>query len=424
VVVVGAGFAGLAAADELVRAGADVTVLEARDRVGGRVFSQPFAGAVIERGAEFILPDYEVMLGYAERFGLTPVRKGTLYGYREPRGAGAVPLEAMGAGFRAAAAAGAPDSAAPDSAGGPDLAGAANPRESVRDALARLGIDPVVAEALCARLEVSCTHPADDLDASVLREGAGAFGTFDTFTLAGGNDTLARAIAAELGDRVRLSAPVTRVSDDGDGVRVGGTDFELRADAAVLSVPCTLTDAIAFDPPLPDGKHAALRDAAVGHAAKLFVGLREPAAPSAVLSVTERYWCYTQLNAAGEPAPFVGAFAGTAAALERLRVVDGPARWLASLTALRADLTLDCDTALLCEWDPDPWARGAYTARALRTPMDDAALAAPVGRLAFAGEHTAGAWHGLMEGALRSGVRAAAEALTASAAQPLSRRRP
>ena len=56
VAVVGAGFAGLAAADELARAGAEVRVLEARDRVGGRVHSVPFADAVMERGAEWVLP--------------------------------------------------------------------------------------------------------------------------------------------------------------------------------------------------------------------------------------------------------------------------------------------------------------------------------------------------------------------------------
>src|SRR6516225_9008185 len=84
--VVGAGFAGLAAADALVRAGADVEVLEARDRVGGRVWSVPFAGAVAERGAEFILPDNDTVIALAKRLGLRLVRKGTRYGDREPRG--------------------------------------------------------------------------------------------------------------------------------------------------------------------------------------------------------------------------------------------------------------------------------------------------------------------------------------------------
>ena len=55
-IIVGAGFAGLAAADEFIRAGVDVEVFEARDRVGGRVWSVPFAGATAEHGGEFILP--------------------------------------------------------------------------------------------------------------------------------------------------------------------------------------------------------------------------------------------------------------------------------------------------------------------------------------------------------------------------------
>ena len=84
VIVVGAGFAGLAAADELWLAGADVEVFEARDRVGGRVWSVPFAGATAERGAEFILPHDTELTELARRLELRLVRKGTLYGNREP----------------------------------------------------------------------------------------------------------------------------------------------------------------------------------------------------------------------------------------------------------------------------------------------------------------------------------------------------
>jgi monoamine oxidase len=96
VIVVGAGFAGLAAADELSRGGADVQVFEARDRVGGRVWSVPFAGAVVERGAEFVLPGYTEMTSAVARAGLRLVRKGTLYGYREPRGGELVSRAAHG----------------------------------------------------------------------------------------------------------------------------------------------------------------------------------------------------------------------------------------------------------------------------------------------------------------------------------------
>ena len=87
VVVVGAGFAGLAAADELRAEGIEVTVLEARDRVGGRVWSVPFAGSVVERGAEFILPGNTAVESLAARVDRPLVRKGTPYGRRAPGGA-------------------------------------------------------------------------------------------------------------------------------------------------------------------------------------------------------------------------------------------------------------------------------------------------------------------------------------------------
>src|SRR6187455_1862076 len=87
VAVVGAGLAGLSAADALQRAGCEVTVLEARDRVGGRVWSQQLpGGAVVEMGAEFILPGNPLVEETARRLGLGMWEKGMAYGRREPRG--------------------------------------------------------------------------------------------------------------------------------------------------------------------------------------------------------------------------------------------------------------------------------------------------------------------------------------------------
>ena len=83
----GAGLAGLAAADALQRAGKEVTVLEARDRVGGRVWSRELPdGAVVEMGAEFILPGNTLVEETARRLGLSLWEKGMAYGRREPRG--------------------------------------------------------------------------------------------------------------------------------------------------------------------------------------------------------------------------------------------------------------------------------------------------------------------------------------------------
>ena len=85
--VIGAGLAGLAAADGLHRAGVEVVVLEARERVGGRVWSQRLPnGAIVEMGAEFILPGNTVVEATAERLGLGLWAKGMAYGRREPRG--------------------------------------------------------------------------------------------------------------------------------------------------------------------------------------------------------------------------------------------------------------------------------------------------------------------------------------------------
>ncbi len=392
--MIGAGLAGLAAADELDRTGVDVEVFEARDRVGGRVWSVPFAGATVERGAEFILPHDRDLIATAQRLGLALVRKGTLYGNREPRGGEPVSqaqvVEAIDQ-IRAMSA----------------VQG-----ETVYGALTRARIGSGVADAIAARLEVSCAYGADDLDASVLREGAGAFGDFDTHTVEGGNDRIARTLAAGLDGAVHLSRPVWEVHWSDSRVRVFAGDSEATADAGVVAVPASVIDTIEFDPPLPAARITAQRSVRYGQAAKLFVALRTPAPPSATLSVPGRFWCYTQLGADGEPLPFLAAFAGSSPAVDALEVQRGPDRWLEALARLRPDLELEPDGALVSTWERDPWVRGAYSARSAAAPIEDPELRRPLGHLAFAGEHTAGRWHGLMEGALRSGKRAARDLLT------------
>lgn len=398
VVVAGAGFAGLAAAEALLRAGLEVVVLEARDRVGGRVWSQELAnGATVERGAEFVLPGDDVLRATVERLGLRLYEKGTRYGAREPRGGiGASPgqLEAALTTIRAASAEG-------------RLAG------TVAGALDELPLHPGAREIIRARIEVSNAYPADDQDAVVLGEAGSGFGGFATHTVEGGNQQVALALARTLGSAVHRSSPVRRVAWSAEPARVtvAGDDAEVEADALVLAVPASVTDRIAFDPPLPARKQDALRAVRYGQAAKLFVPLAAATLPSATLSVPGRFWAFTQWAPDGRPAPVVGSFAGTEAALRRLRPERGPDRWVTELRRLRPDLSLDERAAVVATWQDDPWVGGAYSARSAGSPMDDAALAEPVGPIAFAGEHTAGERHALMDGALRSGLRAADEVL-------------
>ena len=145
VAVVGAGLAGLSAADELRRAAAEVVVLEARDRVGGRVWSRRLAGdAVVEMGAEFILPGNTVIRELAERFGLGLWEKGMRYGRREPRGGPPVHPDDLEAGVAAVERA---------------LAGGA-PDHTARSLLESLDLAASAREAILARVEISSAASA------------------------------------------------------------------------------------------------------------------------------------------------------------------------------------------------------------------------------------------------------------------------
>jgi monoamine oxidase len=389
VAVVGAGFAGLVAADELQRAGAEVVVLEARDRVGGRVWSRTLDnGAVVEMGAEFLLPGNTAIRELAARLGLGLWDKGMRYGRREPRGVAVTPQElddAVEAAGRALAT--------------------VPPDQTARDFLAALDAAPGARETLLARTEISSANSA----AEVAARDIGGIAHIDDDpapSIAGGNQGIALRLAGGLD--VRLGLPVRRVEWDG-GVRLNG---ELEADACVVAVPATVLGEISFEPALPAQVADALAAVRYGHAAKLFVPLRAPAPPSAVMAVTERYWTWTDTGDGGRPQPVVNCFAGSPAALDRLDIANGPDRWLASLAELRPDLDLDTGATVVSTWADDPWVQAAYSTS---PPRELAELSERShGPLAFAGEHLGGEFAALMEGAIRSG-RAAARALLGSA---------
>ncbi len=390
-VVVGAGLAGLAAADALAAAGHEPVVLEARGRVGGRVHSRALDnGAIVEMGAEFILPGCTEVIALAERAGLGLWDKGMRYGKRDPRG-----VEVSGDSMTAAVA-------AIESA----IAGGAGEGESVRGLLARIEIDPGAREAILARAEVSAAADGDLVPAHELGLLA-RVSDLPAPGIAGGNQRLAEALADAVGrERIHLGSPVRSIAVGDDGVRVGSDSGDLDADACVLAVPASVAGAIALSGTDP-GIAGALEAIAYGHAAKLFVPLPEPAPVSATLAVPDRYWAWTASgDEEGASQPVVSAFAGSPRALERLDVASGPGPWAGKLAALRPDLAIDPALAVLSTWDDDPWVGAAYSVAA--PPGAVERLTADHGRIAFAGEHLGGEMSALMEGAIRSGRRAAA----------------
>jgi monoamine oxidase len=399
-IVIGAGLAGLSAANELRHHEVEVMVCEARDRVGGRVWSQALPnGAVVEMGAEFLLPGNTEVRELAKRLGLGLVDKGMRYGRREARGGIGVSPEALDDATTEVDGALA---ALRDSSGVGEVG-------SVRELLDSLDLDPGAREAILARAEISAATSADDVPATDLG-GLAHIDDEPSPSVAGGNQGLALGLAAGLGDAVRLGDAAALLEWGEGGVRVETASGHAEvADRCVVAVPASVVDRIAFEPELPAAKRDALGAVRYGHAAKLFVPLAAPVPAGAVMNVPERYWCWTQTAAGGEAMPVVSCFAGSAAALKRLEVAAGPKRWLESLARLRPDLELEPDRAVLSTWDDDPWVKAAYSISP--GPGLAGALIEPSGPLAFAGEHAGGAFNGLMEGAIRSSRAATAQLL-------------
>ena len=126
----------------------------------------------------------------------------------------------------------------------------------------------------------------------------------------------------------------------------------------------------------------------------------------------DRFWTWTATDASGQVQPVLHAFSGTEAGLAALAVGDGPARWASRVAALRPELALDTSRALVTTWNDDPVGRRVVL-RGHRhvADGDDRAHRRAPGPGALRRRAHRRDWAGLMEGALRSGARAAAEVL-------------
>lgn len=407
VVVVGAGLSGLMAAVELGEAGHDVDVLEARDRVGGRVWSQELVPGdprtVIERGAEFVLPGNDVLRAVVGRLGLELADMGMSYGVREV----SAPTEATRERLQNAA----------------DALGVAARTVDPGTSLAQLAeyvvrdgsVPAAYVHAVVSRLVVTNGTEPELLAADCAAEAVGTMGRTPSYRVAGGNQRIAEGLAELLGPALRRRTAVRAVEHGPDGVRVLTEEGELEADAVVLAVPLPLLSELDLRPALPARVTAAWRRTGRADNAKLHLparaaDARHPLQPSAVQDVEHRFWSWTARDASGLVQPVLHAFAGSPSATRELGVSDRATAWVAAARALRPDLVLDDDRALVTGWAADPWARMSYAAHTVdNEPGDETLLGQPFGPVHFAGEHTAGEWAGYMEGALRSGLRVAQE---------------
>jgi len=404
VCVIGAGLSGLVAADLLSRNGVDVTVFEARDRVGGRVWSETIEnGAVIERGAEYLEWGQDAILFTVARLGLSLAPAGTSFTNREPREGSfgtttrEEVLSALAEVKRMIARK-------------PSLL-----QESATEVLKEAEISPAAREAIASRIQITSACPIEELGAHALIRVS--FSTDEGLRIAGGNQSLALRLAERLGHgKVKLSNAVETIHWSEGGARIQTVFGEtMDVDRCVISVPASVLPRISFYPTFPKWKDNALQRVKYGHAAKLHVLLkRAPDSPSAVMSVRDYFWTWTAKDENGAIQPVVSSFAGSLPALERLEVKKGPARWIQKIRDLRQDLELDPSGAVLSTWSDDPWVEAAYSivSPSLEEFEQEDLVSRSVGCLHFAGEHTAGIHSATMDGAIRSGLRAANEVLS------------
>jgi monoamine oxidase len=441
VLVVGAGLAGLAAADELSRAGMDVTVLEARAEPGGRVrtLRAPFAdGLYAEAGALLVPETHHLVRAYVARFDLTlipvvPRPGGELYQVRGRRLRVADGVEPawpfdLTAAERALGLAGLwqryvvsalDEIGDPASPGWPSPSLARYDAMTMGDFLRGRGASPdAVALLALGYLDLGGDGVETYSALSMLRDVALRRGNRRYAMIAGGNDRLPVAMAAGLGARVEYRTTVVRVEPGAGGAAVvaerDGAPVRLTADDLICALPPRVLASIEVAPDFSPARRAALRALASTSVTRVLVQTRTRVwerlgQPGSAVTDLATKWVWDATAAQPGRRGILDAHLGGAAArrLGALGDAERATRVLADLDRVYPGVRDEVEASVAVDWDADPHARGAYAwFRPGQLPSVTRVLAAPEGRVHFAGEHLAAA-SGWMEGALASGVRAA-----------------
>lgn len=436
VVVIGAGIAGLTAATELHAQGREVTVLEARDRVGGRMKGLEVApGTWADAGAAYLGVRHTELLAMLERVGLattpTTMEGDSVFLLRgeHVRNAGRFPpLSAVALGELFEALDGVvrtlnaqspwltPDAERLDS-----MTAAQWVEQTIEHPDARLFFPLFLGEMMAADpADISVLHMAFYLCSGGGLRYLNAFeGGAQEERVAEGSHQLCEVLAEALGDRVVLGDPVTAIHQDDDEVRVHTQKgASLRAKAVVVALPPLLASTIDYQPGLPDPRSSS--QTSRGCAIKVHLIYPAPLWREYGLSG----WSVNShgpLLSTVDDSPAdgrVGILTGFVTGKEArtfgaLSEAEQRAAAIAQASSLFPQLPPP-EACHVTDWVNAQYSRGCYAA--LFGPGDwmrhGPSLTRPHGRIHWAGAETSTEFFGLMEGAIRSGQRAANEILT------------
>lgn len=441
VVVIGAGAAGTMTATNLVKAGKSVVLLEANDRIGGRLMRGEIAGQPIDLGGQWVGPSQTKALEVAKELGLkmypTNVTGPFLieHGGKMFKGFG-LPTQDMTEFFKVV--------------GTIDKLGAeipldarwTAPRAIEWDAITmqtwfeQNATSPIVRDVM--RAIVQAVFSVEPSQLSLLeflwymKSGQG-FNDI-TGTAKGAQDSLfeqafvsiPELLAKALGDRVVLASPVRKITQDDKGVTVIADKGTWTADRVIITAPPPSVARIEFDPVLPYLRRGLQQRMPMGAVIKCFVAYDKPFwreqgySGQATLCSAQYGTFFDTTRPDNKHGVLSGFFDGEPAMRWADRTMEERRAQVINDVAIAfgdaAKNPIDYKEQV---WPKEPWSIGGYTSVATPGTMTvfGTALTAPVGRIHWAGTETSDIWSGYVDGALRSGDRVAKEVLDAMKVQ-------
>jgi monoamine oxidase len=427
ILIAGAGLAGLTAARELTTKGATVTVVDARDRVGGRVLTlrEPFLhGEHAEAGADLIDESQTEICKLIGAVGLRTAK--ILPGGFSPiqqvatrrRVGGKRSWHDLEKRLQREVRAFCVSEQRWDGAVAESLA-----RQSVAEWLDRIRAPKAVADVATGLRGFFLADPNELSLLALVDQFAedGAPGGEKMFRIIGGNDRLPQVLAKALGSKVRLQTALRRVTQAHDGVKAtlesNGQLYEARFDCLICAIPATTIRDIVFEPALPEAQRDALSIIKYGCATKTALQFdrapwRRRGKPRAFGSALPigAVWDGNEEQRGSIITLLAGG--GASAATQRMLSSEGPTRIIREMSWIDFSRTKLIAWSTL-SWEHERWSRGGYAFFDPQFPPTlRYLLARPAARVFFAGEHTSLRWQGYMNGAVETGLRAAEEVMT------------